>query len=90
MSDVFRMDGSNSGYSYYASANFGNAGDDIGGEFTSSSEYVSMKNCIENLVAASLNIIEEETVNKFKNGEKDDLDRIFKTFSNIKSKLISL
>jgi hypothetical protein len=96
MSDVSRMDGSNSGYSYFASANFGDNDhiqDRFGGIFTSSEDYISMNVCIENLKNATLNLIEEEFVHRnniVDNKEKDGFNKLFSTFSNIKTKLVAL
>jgi hypothetical protein len=90
------MDGSNSGYSYFASANFGDSSENknsLIGEFTNSDDYISMSVCIDNLTSATLNLIEEEFVkrnNTIDNEEKTNLTNINTTFTNIKLKLIAL
>jgi len=90
------MDGSNSGFSYFASANFGDNGeiqDRFGGIFTSSEDYISMSLCIENLKNATLNLIEEEFVhhnNIVDNQDKDNFNKLYNSFSNIKTRLIAL
>jgi hypothetical protein len=80
------MDGSNSGYSYFASANFdeSSANKETIGLFTSSDDYISMTHCIENLKNATLNLIEEEHNKRINIADKES------HLLDIKSRLIAL
>ena len=97
MSDEFRMEGPQNGYgSYFSPANFGdcdenNAG--LGGEFTASTDYVSMESMMENLSVSTMNLIEDELVNKSSTHDKQNVDEINivkSRYQNIKNKLVSL
>lgn len=83
------MDASNSGYSYFASANFEelSINKETAGLFTNSDNYISMTHCIENLKNIALNLIEEEYNNRT---DKESDVHTLMTFSNIKSRLVSL
>lgn len=97
MSDEFNMDGAQNGYgSYFSPANFGdcdqgNAG--LVGEFTASTDYVSMAKMIENLSVSTMNIIEDELVNRVVTNDKNNIDEINNMRSRyqvIKHKLVAL
>lgn len=97
MSDEFRMEGAQNGYgSYFSPANFGdcdeaNAG--LVGEFTASPDYVSMTTMMENLSVSTMNLIEDELVNRASTNDKNNVDEINimkSRYQSIKNKLISL
>ena len=97
MSDDFRMEGPQNGYgSYFSPANFSdcdenNAG--LAGEFTASIDYVSMNTMMENLSVSSMNLIEDELINRASTNDKNNIDEINNMksrYQSIKNKLISL
>ena len=97
MSDEFRMEGPQNDYgSYFSPANFGDCDDanaELVGEFTSSKDYVSIANIMENLSVSTMNLIEDELVNRAATNDKNNVDEINNMRSRyqvIKHKLVAL
>ena len=97
MSDEFRMEGPQNGYgSYFSPAIFddcdeANAG--LAGEFTASTDYVSMANMMENLSVSTMNLIEDELVNRVVTNDRNNIDEINimrSRYQVIKHKLVAL
>jgi hypothetical protein len=88
------MEGQQNGYgSYFSPANFADCDEDNAGEFTASPDYVSISNMMENLSVSTMNIIEDEIVNRITTDDRSNIDEINNMKSRyqvIKHKLIAL
>jgi len=88
------MDGAQNGYgAFFSPANFGDCDESIESlakEFTSAVDYISIRTCMENLSIATINLIENELVNK--NSVIIDSDNHYtkNKYTHIKSKLTLL
>jgi poly-D-alanine transfer protein DltD len=68
-----------------------NAG--LAGEFTASTDYVSMANMMENLSVSTMNLIEDELVNRVVTNDRNNIDEINimrSRYQVIKHKLVAL
>jgi hypothetical protein len=87
------MEGSQNGFgSCFSPANFTDAQDTSNGldrEFSGSTDFVSMSLAMENLSVATMNLIQEELVNK-NMPNNDENSRTKKSYSNIKNRIVMI